>query len=85
MDLVCALSLDPGADHVWPSAGRLSELLVLNEEMVEELTLEREGGPGASLLGIIGQHQQIAARLRAQLENSGTLARRAWPRARIFP
>lgn len=57
LDLVCALSLDPGADHVWPSAGRLSELLVLNEEMVEELTLEREGGPGASLLGIIGQHQ----------------------------
>jgi len=54
-----------------PSHGHLTELLVLNEEMVVELTLEREGASGTidHLTGYIDQHQTIAGLLRGRLEN----------------
>jgi hypothetical protein len=62
-------NFDPGAglysDHM------LTELLVLHEEMVAQLRLERLGSVGTTdfLTGMIAQHEKAAAMLRLQLEN----------------
>jgi hypothetical protein len=61
-------SSDPGpilkSDHM------LAELLVLHEEMIAQLRLERLGAVGCVdfLTGLIEQHEKTAAMLRAKLE-----------------
>lgn len=61
-------SSDPGpvlnSDHM------LAELLVLHEEMIGQLRLERMGAVGRVdfLTGLIEQHEKTAAMLRAKLE-----------------
>ena len=57
-----------------PSSGRCSsqllvELLALNEEMVEQLHLERQSETGTAgfLTKMIEQHEKAAALLRSQL------------------
>lgn len=61
----------------------LAELLALNEEMVEQLRLERLGptGDSALLTGMIEQHENAAAMLRLQLANyrSGRISKGASP------
>lgn len=50
----------------------LAELLALNEEMVEQLCLERLSAVGQAdiLTGLIAQHEKTAGLLRAQLAGS---------------
>ena len=51
----------------------LSQLLALHEEMIVQLCLERLEVVGTSdfLTGMIDQHEEAAAQLRAQLKNRG--------------
>lgn len=53
------------------SEGVLKELLALNEEMIEQLRIERTDSTGrtAFITGMIEQHQLVASSLRAQLWN----------------
>ncbi len=60
-----------------PGPGRcpnhlLVELLSLNEEMIEQLHLERlsDAGTADFLTNMIGQHEKAAALLRAQLKKT---------------
>ena len=63
-----------------PGPGRcpahlLVELLALNEEMIEQLHLERlsDAGTADFLTNMIGQHEKAAALLRAQLKKHQTV------------
>jgi hypothetical protein len=58
-----------GAVKAKRSDGMLIELLALNEEMIAQLRLERLSIVGTTdfIAGMIVQHEQVAARLRAQL------------------
>jgi len=49
----------------------LSELLALNEEMIVQLRVERTEAAGRTdfITGMIAQHENVAAKLRAQLRN----------------
>ncbi len=60
---------DPRVDTESHSADLLVELLVLNEEMIEQLCLERLSALGESeiLTGLIAQHEKTAELLRAEL------------------
>ena len=60
---------DPGVDTESHSPGLLVELLALNEEMAEQLCLERlaDLGQAEILTGLIAQHEKTAQLLRAQL------------------
>jgi len=51
----------------------LSQLLALHEEMIVQLCLERLEVVGTSdfLTGMIDQHEEAAAQLRAQLKDRG--------------
>jgi hypothetical protein len=48
----------------------LTELLALNDEMIEQLHIECREVPGTTdfLTGMIAQHEKAAASLREQLE-----------------
>ena len=70
-----ALNLDPPSGTTLPRASGccskslLSELLALNEEMIDQLNLERLGISGTTdfITHMIAQHEKAAAMLRAQL------------------
>ena len=59
----------PGAAANRCSSHLLLELLALNEEMIEQLKLERLSGAGTAgfLTKMIEQHDKVAALLRTQL------------------
>ena len=58
---------EPDPDRFPPRL--LAELLALNEEMIEQLCLERLSAVGKAdiLTGLINQHEKTAELLRAQL------------------
>jgi hypothetical protein len=60
----------PAAGAVLRSDTMLGKLLVLNDEMIAQLRLERHSAVGTTdfLTGMINQHEKIAARLTAQLK-----------------
>lgn len=62
-------SPDPAPAPERFSAHVLAELLALNEEMIEQLCLERVTSVGRAdfLTGMINQHEKTAALLRTQL------------------
>jgi len=75
----------PNFPHAFPAEPRrrcssrlLAELLAMNEEMIEQLHLERtsEAGTAGFLATMIAQHEKAAALLRSQLAGSASAAYR---------
>ena len=70
LSLVRTARLSPEPGLLLGSNHMLVELLGLNEDMIQQLHLERQNGGGHAPLiaDLIEQHEKAAAMLRAQLE-----------------
>ena len=72
LSLVRAARTVPDSGSGLDTPQLLSELLILNEEMVAQLRLERLQDPRSAefLTDMIAQHERAAATLRTQLDSA---------------